>query len=283
MVLEAELAGVAGTYGGSGDPVRHQTRSDSVVVRRGEVVVKAHSVRDDVPGLRARLRACASPELAGVMLAPLVPEVLMVAGRAVTVWPAGRPIGRDETETAPWEEGARLLARLHAAPLTSLPALPEAGGPGRAAGAVRRLEGDGPVERLIRRTFQELPEPEAGPALLTHGDWHLGQLVLRDRWLLIDPDDLGVGDPAWDLARPAAWYAAGLLDPEVWDRFLGAYLAAGGPALGDGDPWRRLDLPARAVTAQLAAVALGHARRERRELDEAEQSLIEACGRIVRA
>ncbi|MGI5270994.1 phosphotransferase family protein [Nonomuraea sp. CA-218870] len=283
MGLEAELAGVAGTYGGSGDPVRHQTRSDSVVVRRGEVVVKAHSVRDDVPGLRARLRACASAELAGVMLAPLVPEVLMVAGRAVTVWPAGRPIGRDETETAPWEEGARLLARLHAAPLTPLPALPEAGGPGRAAGAVRRLEGDGPVERLIRRTFEELPEPEAGPALLTHGDWHLGQLVLRDRWLLIDPDDLGVGDPAWDLARPAAWYAAGLLDPEVWDRFLGAYLAAGGPALGDGDPWRRLDLPARAVTAQLAAVALGHARRECRELDEAEHSLIEACGRIVRA
>ncbi|MFG1944345.1 phosphotransferase family protein [Nonomuraea sp. NPDC048826] len=282
MGLEAELAGVAGTYGGGGDPVRHPTRSDSVVVRRGEVVVKAHAVREDVPGLRARLRACASAALAGVMLAPLVPEVLTVAGRAVTVWPAGRPIRQEEAEDAPWEEGARLLARLHAVPLTLLPRMPASGGPERAARAVRRLEADGPAERLVRRTFDELPEPDTGPALLTHGDWHLGQLVFRDRWLLIDADDLGVGDPAWDLARPAAWYAAGLLEEEVWDRFLGAYLAAGGPALGGGDPWRRLDLPARAVTAQLAAVALGHARKEGRELDEVEQSLVEACSRIVR-
>ncbi|MEV4834338.1 phosphotransferase [Nonomuraea sp. NPDC049486] len=283
MGLEGELAGVAGTYGGSGDPVRHQTRSDSVVVRRGEVVVKAHAVREDVPGLRARLRACASAALAGVMLAPLVPDVLTVSGRAVTVWPAGRPIRREEADDAPWEEGARLLARLHAVPLTLLPRLPAAGGPGRAARAVRRMEGDGPVERLIRRAFAELPEPEPGPGLLAHGDWHLGQLVFRDRWLLIDADDLGVGDPAWDLARPAAWYAAGLLEPEVWDRFLGAYLAAGGPALGGDDPWRRLDLPARAVTAQLAAVAVCHAHREGRELDEVEHSLVESCSRIVRA
>src|SRR5690606_21380424 len=154
----------------------------------------------------------------------------------------------------------------------------------RAARAVRRLEGDGPAERLVRRAFEELPEPKVGrpglpepdvgrpglpepdvgrpglpepetgrPGLLAHGDWHLGQLVLRDRWLPIDADVLGVGDSAWSLARPAAWYAAGLLDQEVWDRFLGAYLAAGGPALDGEGPWRRLDLPARAMTAQLAA------------------------------
>lgn len=294
MSLESELAALAGTYGGSGEPVRHQTRSDSVVVRRGEVVVKAHAVREDVSELRARLRACASAALAGVMLAPLVPEVLTVAGRAVTVWPAGRPISEEEAEHAPWEEGARLLARLHAVPPELLPPLPPAGGPERAARAVRRLEGDGPAERLVRRAFEELPEPDVGhpglpepetgrPGLLAHGDWHLGQLVLRDRWLLIDADDLGVGDPAWDLARPAAWYAAGLLDQEVWDRFLGAYLAAGGPALDGEDPWRRLDLPARAMTAQLAATALSRARREGREPDEAEQSLIESCARIVAA
>src|SRR5690606_14693231 len=160
------------------------------------------------------LRACASAALAGVMLAPLVPEVLTVAGRAVTVWPAGRPISEEEAEYAPWEEGARLLARLHAVPPELLPPLPPAGGPERAARAVRRLEGDGPAERLVRRAFEELPEPKVGrpglpepdvgrpglpepdvgrpglpepetgrPGLLAHGDWHLGQLVLRDRWL----------------------------------------------------------------------------------------------------
>ncbi|MEV4112482.1 phosphotransferase [Nonomuraea sp. NPDC049695] len=284
MGLEDDLAGVAAAYGGAGEPVLHPTRTDVVVVRRGEVVVKAHSARDDVESLRIRLRAAASAAVSGVMLAPLEPEVLSVAGRAVTVWPAGRPVAQDDPDSAPWEEGARLLAGLHAVPLTLLPALPAAGGPARAARAVDRMTGDGPVEQLIRRTFKELPEPDPLPALLTHGDWHLGQLVHRDRWLLIDVDDLGVGDPAWDLARPAAWYAAGLLDPAVWERFLGAYLASGGPALGAGDdPWRRLDLPARALTVQLAAVAVVNAQREDRELDEVEFSLVESCNRIVRA
>ncbi|MFG1702083.1 phosphotransferase [Nonomuraea sp. M3C6] len=284
MGLEVELAGIAAAYGGTGTPVLHPTRTDVVVLRRGEVVVKAHSVRDDVESLRPRLRAAASAAVSGVMLAPLEPEVLAAEGRAVTVWPAGRPVAQDDPDSAPWEEGARLLARLHAIPLTLLPELPASGGPARAARAVGRMTGDGPVEQLIRRAFKELPEMTPLPGLFTHGDWHLGQLVHRDRWLLIDVDDLGVGDPAWDLARPAAWYAAGLLDPAVWERFLGAYLASGGPALGQGDdPWRRLDLPARALTVQLAAVAVTNAEREGRELDEVEHSLVESCNRIVRA
>ncbi|TMR90910.1 phosphotransferase [Nonomuraea basaltis] len=284
MGLQEELAGIAAAYGGTGAPVLHPTRTDVVVIRRGEVVVKAHSARDDVESLRIRLRAAASAAVTGVMLAPLRPEVLTAAGRAVTIWPAGRPVAQDDPGSAPWEEGARLLARLHAIPLTLLPPLPPAGGPARAARAVGRMAGDGPVEQLIRRAFKELPEPAPLPGLLTHGDWHLGQLVHRDRWLLIDVDDLGVGDPAWDLARPAAWYAAGLLEPAVWERFLGAYLASGGPALGQGDdPWRRLDVPARALTVQLAAVAVLNAEREGRELDEVEHSLVESCNRIVRA
>jgi aminoglycoside phosphotransferase (APT) family kinase protein len=282
--LEAELAGIAAAYGGTGRPVRHATRTDVVVLRMGEVVVKAHSARDDAESLRPRLRAAAAAAVSGVMLAPLVPEVLTAAGRAVTVWPAGRPVSQDDPGAAPWEEGARLLARLHAVPLTLMPGLPPAGGPARAARAVTRMTGDGPVEQLVRRAFRELPAPAPTPALLTHGDWHLGQLVQRDRWLLIDIDDLGVGDPAWDLARPAAWYAAGLLEPAVWDRFLGAYQASGGPALGPGDdPWQRLDVPARALTVQLAAVAVLNAEREDRELDDVEHSLVESCNRIVRA
>ncbi|MGP3910614.1 aminoglycoside phosphotransferase family protein [Nonomuraea sp. 10N515B] len=284
MGLEEELAGIAATYGGAGAPVLHPTRTDVVVLRRGEVVVKAHSARDDGDALRVRLRAAAAAAVSGVMLAPLHPEVLAAGGRAVTVWPAGSPVAQDDPDAAPWEEGARLLAALHATPLTLLPALPAAGGPARAARAVGRMTGDGPVEQLIRRAFKELPESAPAPGLLTHGDWHLGQLVCRDRWLLIDVDDLGVGDPAWDLARPAAWYAAGLLDPAVWERFLGAYLASGGPALGRGDdPWRRLDVPARALTVQLAAVAVVNAERDGRELDEVEHSLVESCNRIVRA
>jgi aminoglycoside phosphotransferase (APT) family kinase protein len=284
--LEQELAALAGTYGGTGEPVVHQTRTDVVVLRRGQVVVKAHSLIDEEAPLRMRLRATAAAALTGVMLAPLDPEVLRVTGRLVTVWPAGRPVSHDvDPDAAPWEAGARLLARLHAVPLTDLPPLPPAAGPARVARAVARMTGEGPDHDLVRRAFAGLPEsgngPGSGPALLTHGDWHLGQLVRRGQWLLIDVDDLGTGDPAWDLARPAAWFAAGLLEEAVWGRFLGAYLAAGGPALGSGDPWERLDLPARALTVQLAAVGVFKAQRDSRELDEVEQSLIEACDRIV--
>ena len=49
--------------------------------------------------------------------------------------------------------------------------------------------------------------------------------------MLIDVDDLGVGDPAWDLARPAGFWAAGLIPDDDWATFLDAYRDAGGPAL----------------------------------------------------
>ncbi|QKV91658.1 phosphotransferase [Streptomyces sp. NA02950] len=123
----------------------------------------------------------------------------------------------------------------------------------------------------------------SGPGALCHGDFHLGQLVRHHgRWLLIDVDDLGLGDPAWDLARPAAWYAAGLLAPGDWARFLGAYRAAGGRAAGPDDPWPRLEVPAGALTVQTAALALAKAAAARRALDEAEEAMVDGCVRIAR-
>ncbi|ABW14330.1 conserved hypothetical protein [Parafrankia sp. EAN1pec] len=154
------------------------------------------------------------------------------------------------------------------------------------------------IERLaddVRRAYPTLPSwlgrtparPGTAPALI-HGDWHLGQVVrvasapasaADAGWRIVDVDDLGWGDPAWDLARPAAWFAAGILPAEVWGTFLGAYREAGGPAAGpDGDPWEALDGPARAVAVQYAAGAVTDLAADGTPFDEGAAAFV-ACAR----
>ncbi|WP_159053345.1 phosphotransferase family protein, partial [Streptomyces regalis] len=175
--------------------------------------------------------------------------------------------------------------------------LPAMRGPAKAALAVSRLRaaaGTDPTAGTtsVLRAWDTLPAwaraeaPQPDTTTLCHGDLHLGQLVRHPApsgpWLLIDVDDLGVGVPAWDLGRPAAWFACGLLPPDEWDRFLAAYRAAGGPAVpAHGDPWPALDVPARALTAQTAARAITKALAEGRLLDEVEQLLVDACDRMA--
>lgn len=272
-------------------------RQDATVVRVGAVVAKAHPV-SSVPGeLAVRLAVAEHPLLRGTLLPPLASRGT-AGGRRASLWPYGEPVDPRQAHAAPWEEAAVLLARLHTVPRDGLAAalpgpLPAMRGPAKAARAMARLGGvpDGDGVRTVRRAWLLLPgwargeEPYDGPQALCHGDWHLGQLVRRPApdggWLLIDVDDLGAGDPAWDLARPAMWFAAGLLPPQTWARFLAAYRAAGGTAVpAEGDPWPRLDVPARTLAVQTAAIALAKADRAGRPLDPAESDLLAACARI---
>lgn len=280
-------------------------RPDGTVVRCGPVVAKAHAPDADPAALAARLEVAAHPRCAGTLLAPLAEAGALPDGRRITLWPYGEPVAPDEPAAAPWAEAGTLLARLHTVPPTALPGpLPPMRGPAKAARALDRLRAaattaPGLPPRLaaaahaVERAWAGLPgwarsapgegPAGSGPGGLCHGDFHLGQLVrLQDRWLLIDVDDLGLGDPGWDLARPAAWYAAGLLAPADWAGFLGAYRAAGGTAAGPDDPWPRLDVPARALTVQTAALALAKAAAAERALDEAEEAMVDACVRVAR-
>ncbi|MGW6390870.1 phosphotransferase [Streptomyces sp. NPDC055103] len=285
-------------------------RADGTVVRHGALVAKAHAPDTDPEAHRARLALAGHPDVDGVLLPPLplpVPSQggAELDGRPVTVWPYGPPVAPDDPDAAPWEDAARLLARLHRTPPPPVLAqrLPAMRAPLKVSLAVERMRGtapDHPAAATVLSAWRTLSNDDnnedndnnndgsGGPALrlLCHGDFHLGQLVrepgpLGDGpWRLIDIDDLGLGDPAWDLARPAAWFAAGILPPEVWSRFLGAYQEAGGPAVG-ADPWVQLDVPARALTVQTAALAIAKSTVERRPLDEVEDVMIDTCARIA--
>ncbi|MEU2553024.1 aminoglycoside phosphotransferase family protein [Streptomyces sp. NPDC013313] len=297
-------------------------RPDATVVRHAGTVAKAHAPHTDPAGLSLRLATAA--RLPDILLPPLTttPSTLHAPAshtpdpipaprtpdqdpaptpphRLVTLWPYGTPVAPDDPDAAPWEAAATLLARLHrSAPGDRTPP-PPMRGPAKAAHALTRLRTalsttPHPAGPPVLRAWSALPAwaraeaPMPGTPALCHGDLHLGQLVRHPApdgpWRLIDVDDLGPGVPAWDLARPAAWYACGLLPPGEWARFLAAYREAGGPAVpADGDPWAALDVPARALTAQTAARVLTKAIAAGRPLDEVEGALIDACARMSSA
>lgn len=272
-------------------------RVDGAVVRHGDVVAKAHAGGTDPKELAVRLAVAAHPALDGILLPPLRPAAAPTHGRLVTFWPYGTPVDPDRPEDAPWEAAAALLARLHATPVHRLPeAVPWMRGPLKAARAMDRLRATAPDHSAtapVRRAWRTLPPwaraeaPYTHARALCHGDLHLGQLVRgpavgAEPWRLIDVDDLGLGDPAWDLARPAAWFACGLLPAEDWARFLAAYRSAGGaPRLSGPDPWPALDVPARALTVQSAARAVAKAVEAGRPLDEVEVAVVDACDRMA--
>lgn len=213
------------------------------------LITKTHRPGTDPQELRERLRvAVRCPEL----LAPLSIEPERTRDQWLTRWPRVDVVAQ-HPEGLPWTESGRLLARLHREPLGDFD-LPH--------GAVARLEralarlGSGAAANVVRRAAEGLPAFRVdAPKTLVHGDFHLGQLGRRSDgdWVLFDLDDLGVGDPCWDLSRPAGFWAAGLIPDDDWHTFVDGYRSGDGPALPAGDPWRVLEPFARAAVIAAAA------------------------------
>jgi aminoglycoside phosphotransferase (APT) family kinase protein len=277
----AQAAALAARYAGRDLPARvFGTGSGALLAEAGDVLVKLHRIGTDPAALAARLRlAGAWPDL---LLAPLEPRPLPLAGRWATVWPRVLTVPPDP-DAAPWAEAGRLLAALHRRPRPD--GLPE-------HGAARRLGVTGagePVAAAARRLppAARLATRPGRPVTVVHGDFHLGQLgraAAGEPWRLLDLDDLGTGDPVWDLARPAGFWAAGLLPEAEWTAFLAAYRAAGGPAVptDDADLWPVLDPVARAAVVHAAAGSLRRAAAEGRPPDDVDERLLRTCRDLAR-
>ena len=229
-----------------------QTRSGAEIDVNGDVVHKLHRPGTEPTALRTRLRIATE---SGSLLSPLGTAPEPVGTRWRTSWPRVETVV-PQPDRLPWAEAGRLLARLHTEPVPAC--VPPHGWPQRLRRAVDTARGND----IVRRAAAELPaaawRPGSAdrPTTLVHGDWHLGQLGRQSAtapWLLIDVDDLGVGDPAWDLARPAGFWAAGLIPDDDWTVFLEAYRDADGPALATDEPWPVLEPFARAAVVAAAA------------------------------
>ncbi len=258
---------------GSGEIETRFTSSDAELHLLDDLVIKVHAPRTDPETLTRRLRLAAGT---AQFVAPLeIRANTAPDGRRISVWPRV-DVADPDAVRQPWAQAGVLLAGLHRTPPPT--GLPRHGWPQRLTRAVERAPSA--LRNLGARLAHEADRPES-PEILLHGDWHLGQLGRGpDGWRLLDVDDLGVGDPAWDLARPAGFWACGLLDDDAWHAFLDAYRDAGGPAVpASGDPWPTLDLPARCAVF----VAAVRATRSAGDLDSRRtaETLLAACRRMA--
>lgn len=253
-----------------------------------DVVARKHPPGTLHAVLVQQLAFARTEEARTVLATPLSAEPATAPdGACVTLWPHLEPLSPDEP--LPWREAGALLARLHRLPVPE--AFPEHGGRRlvvESQQAAATLKAGGPTD-VLRILADELLAGWPAPSrpTLVHGDWHLGQLgrypgtgaLLMGQPLASALDTLGVGDPAWDFARPAALWSVGLLPDAAWRALLNGYRDAGGPAPVAGRPWKELDHPARCLLFRLA---VGELARSGPEPSEAAQVLLEAAVKLVK-
>ncbi|WP_232549346.1 phosphotransferase family protein [Propioniciclava soli] len=245
-----------------------------------DIVVTRHPLGTPHEALAARLAAAASDPLRTLYAAPLADHPITAPnGQLLTLAPRTEPLPMDEEP--PWQEAGRLLAHLHRTPPP--PGLPEHGGHSYLQVAVDAASGLHPggatdiLRELGASLLAQWPDPPR-PSVV-HGDWdlgNLGRLPGTTTWLLTGPETLGLGDPGWDLGRPAGLWAAGLLDDASWRALLRGYAEAGGVIPHEGEAWNALEHPARCAvfTATVREVGRSGASEPRTELAD---TLLEAC------
>lgn len=245
-----------------------QTRSGALLALSDREVIKLHRRGTDLASLDARLRAAATtpqflaPASQATLRAPALVTELAATSDFATRWPRAETLAA--TQLPPdslWFYAGNQLSQLHATP--PQPFLPTNGAAGRVARAVASLNAsEMPAARTFLQVAATLPNPARllSGARLVHGDWHLGQLGRLDDqgWRLLDPDDLGTGNPLSDFGRIAAFRAAGFVPESAWQALVDGYRAGPSNALPDGPIWPVLDAYARWGLVVAAAGLIKH-------------------------
>ncbi len=165
---------------------------------------------------------------------------------------AGRLILRDAAfaparATFARDAGAA-LARIHATPLASLPGLPQTAALGQLRLYRESYRGYGARRPILELGFKTLAEraPPARQARLVHGDFRLGNLMVRPEGLVavLDWEIAHLGDPAEDLGWlcTPSWRFGAIERPVAGigavEDLLAGYRAAGGDASVTADDVR---------------------------------------------
>jgi len=277
----------------SGGPVRqinqNSNRSSRIVYLENSVS-KLHAQYSNVSEIEVRLNLISLDSLRSQFLQPLSRKPEVREGRALTLWPYAKPLPADSLEDVPWNDCAALIAALHKVELEPQLVALGSGWLMRLSRSIEKLERmSASAERsIILEAAQTLPLFSSASwthhkQSYIHGDWHPGQVAYYENKLVfIDIDDVGIGNRMFDLAKPAAYFLAGLLPNHMWKEFSEGYQNSCNMSQENRDTfWSELELPARAAVIQSAITALTHASENLRALQNFEIELIKSCQRVT--
>ncbi len=282
--------------------------SRSTVLQHDSVIAKCHFAADNMM-LSEKIRTIQEPDFQSIFLQPHRSSYHCQNDKfGISYWPEAERISPDKLTNAFWSEIGALLAKLHSTPIknsnlrfptelfSNFTQVNEKIANSFAYCSVNpkhkkhlKKINQAWISILTHKNFHKVVKDiRLRPKVWSHGDFHLGQIVFikshgTTTARFIDFDTFCCSIPEWDLARPAALFAAGILPAHLWNSFIVSY--AGDKfnhKLNENKLWSKLDIPAKVMTVNLATIAVNRATLTDENLEDSELQLIETCKAISR-